>query len=105
VIWSDLHSDMQLHVKVRNMSNEHVRTKCDFKDLRGLVRAGGSSGSIDAIQIVGRLSRIHPGKTHGVVYDFVDSYHPSSYRKSNERKKHYVKQQWDVKEYPLSPGA
>lgn len=72
------------------------REGVDFKSLQVLIRADGSSGSIDAIQIVGRLSRIYPGKDFGTLYDFVDDYGPSYLRKSQGRKKHYEKQGWSI---------
>jgi superfamily II DNA or RNA helicase len=98
MIWSDLVGDHQLQVVLRDMRNEHVRTLCDFPELRILVRADGSSGSIDAIQILGRLSRVVEGKTHGIVYDFIDNYGESYLRKSKTRKKHYEKQGWRIED-------
>jgi superfamily II DNA or RNA helicase len=74
------------------------REGVDFPELRILVRADGSSGSIDAIQILGRLSRVVEGKTHGIVYDFIDNYGESYLRKSKTRKKHYEKQGWRIED-------
>jgi superfamily II DNA or RNA helicase len=75
------------------------REGVDFPDLRGLIRADGGAGSIDSIQIVGRLSRVLEGKTHGTVYDFNDSFNTSTMRKSRERKKHYDKQEWTIEDH------
>lgn len=83
------------------------REGVDFPTLSGLVRADGSSGSIDSIQIVGRLSRISPGKDHGTVYDFNDTFSSTTERKSKARRKHYAIQQWTIEDDykpPTLPG-
>jgi superfamily II DNA or RNA helicase len=74
------------------------REGVDFPDLRILIRADGSGGSIDAIQIVGRLSRVLEGKPHGIVYDFTDNYGESYLRKSKSRRNHYEKQGWSIED-------
>jgi superfamily II DNA or RNA helicase len=79
------------------------REGVDFPTLSGLIRADGSSGSIDSIQIVGRLSRISPGKEYGTVYDFNDIFSSTTERKSKARRKHYETQQWTIDDNFVPP--
>jgi superfamily II DNA or RNA helicase len=72
------------------------REGVDFPSLSVLIRADGSSGSIDAIQIVGRLSRLAPGKAFGKLYDFFDDFGESYKGKSYSRMRHYAKQGWSI---------
>ncbi len=80
------------------------REGVDFPTLSGLIRADGSSGSIDSIQIVGRLSRISPGKEYGTVYDFNDIFSSTTERKSKARRKHYAIQQWIIEDQYTPPS-
>jgi len=81
------------------ISTPKWREGVDFKSLEVLIRGDGSSGSIDSIQIVGRLSRIYPGKDFGTLYDFIDLYGPSYENKSLGRMRHYEKQGWSIQHY------
>lgn len=74
------------------------REGVDFPNLNVLIRADGSGGSIDAIQIVGRLSRVAPGKEKGIVYDFLDDFGDGFLVKSKKRIKHYAEQRWSIKQ-------
>jgi superfamily II DNA or RNA helicase len=83
------------------ISTPKWREGVDFPNLSVLIRADGSSGSIDAIQIVGRLSRVAEGKAGGKVYDFLDDYGRSYLRKSQSREEHYEKQGWGIRRIRL----
>jgi superfamily II DNA or RNA helicase len=68
----------------------------DVPDLRYLIRADGMSGSIPAIQIGGRLSRISPdsGKDKGILIDFNDyAVFPT---RTSSRRTHYRHQGWKI---------
>jgi superfamily II DNA/RNA helicase len=69
----------------------------DFPQLRVLIRADGTIGSIPAIQIPGRLSRIEGNKEKGILVDFMDDFGQVYKGRSFNRIKHYKKQGWIIK--------
>jgi superfamily II DNA or RNA helicase len=71
------------------------RKGVDFPHLYGLIRADGSSGKIDCVQVAGRLSRTGSGDT-AVLIDFLDRFGKSFLNRSYNRIKHYRDQGWKI---------
>jgi len=61
----------------------------DFRQLGVLIRADGSTSVEDATQIGGRLSRVFPGKTKGILIDVDDTFCETAKQKSLRRKRIY----------------
>ncbi len=61
----------------------------NFPALGTLIRADGGSSHQDSTQIPGRLTRLHPGKKHGELIDFIDEYHDSTRGRASKRKSSY----------------
>lgn len=61
----------------------------DFRQLGALIRADGSTSVEDATQIGGRLSRVFPGKTKGILIDVDDTFCESAKQKALRRKRIY----------------
>ena len=94
---AELMRDLFKHRKIRKViATGKWREGVDFPHLDGLIRADGSSGAIDAIQIVGRLSRVVEGKKYGRLIDYTDTFTETAKKKAKTREKHYVDQEWDV---------
>lgn len=68
----------------------------DIPDLRVLIRADGQGGRIPAVQIGGRLSRIHEesGKEDAVLVDFDDSVNFAE--RTRDRVAYYREQKWNI---------
>lgn len=72
-------------------------TGVDFPQLSVLIRADARASEIMDVQAPGRVVRRHDpsGKDHGLVIDCMDYFDGAFMRRSNERKKTYVKQGWE----------
>jgi superfamily II DNA or RNA helicase len=68
----------------------------DFPKLAVVIRADGMSGSIPAIQMGGRLSRIADGKGKGILIDFIDDFGNTYLRRSEQRMRNYKKNKWEI---------
>jgi superfamily II DNA or RNA helicase len=66
----------------------------DFPNLSVLIRADGSASPNLDIQIPGRVSRISQGKQYGIIYDFIDLFDKSLFRRSWSRYLNYKKMGW-----------
>lgn len=66
-----------------------------FNKLQVLMRADGSSSSINDVQIPGRVSRIHDGKEYGVVHDYLDQFDARLARRASKRATNYKQMGWD----------
>jgi len=73
-------------------------TGVDFPQLAVLIRADARASEIMDIQAPGRVVRRHDasGKEYGMVIDCMDYFDPAFLRRSQERKKTYVKQGWET---------
>ena len=69
----------------------------DFRNLGCLIRAEGSSTDINNTQLPGRLSRTSPGKTKGILVDFMDVFDKRLRSKSVKRINSYKKKGWKIK--------
>ena len=75
----------------------------DLPILDTLILAGGGKSSTRAFQRIGRVLRLHEGKTNAIVFDFVD-YTPMLRRHSRERQKYYKREPaWEIKEFIVNP--
>lgn len=76
-------------------------TGVSFESLSVLIRADASPGAVLAVQIPGRVTRIHSasGKTVGVVHDFEDRFDPGFRRDALARRRVYVERSW-MQVYP-----
>lgn len=75
-----------------------------FNKLQVLMRADGSSSSINDIQIPGRVSRISEGKECGIVHDYLDQFDAGLARRAKKRASNYKKMGWS-QEFPESGSA
>jgi len=66
----------------------------DFPNLSILIRADGSASPNLDVQIPGRVSRISTGKQYGVIYDFIDLFDKSFFKRSYTRYLNYKKMGW-----------
>ena len=75
----------------------------DFTQLEVCIRADGSGSEIQAVQIPGRLSRVHEGKRAGKLIDFNDSFDSALGSRSAKRLKSYRSRGWSIthKEAPV----
>lgn len=73
-------------------------TGVDFVHLKYLIRCEGLASAIQATQTPGRLSRIAPGKTHGTLIDFMDSFDSTMENRSINRLREYRKKGWRIEE-------
>jgi len=72
-------------------------TGVDFQQLKYLIRADGMASDILSTQTPGRLSRTNDGKKDcGYLIDFIDAFHPSLDRRSQQRRRHYLKHNWEL---------
>lgn len=55
-----------------------------------MVRADGRPAGDKVIQAAGRVSRLHAGKTHGTVHDFVDQFDVGFHRWAQNRRRGYA---------------
>ena len=69
----------------------------DFPALSVLIRADGAKSPILATQVPGRLSRLSPDKSKGLLVDFCDEFNESARRKANARIRSYKENGWDIK--------
>lgn len=69
----------------------------DFDQLAVLIRADGAVSEIDSTQIPGRLSRLSPGKDHGMLVDFNDQFNGWAQRRSQQRLRTYKGHGWTIK--------
>jgi superfamily II DNA or RNA helicase len=72
-------------------------TGVDFPQLSVLIRADARASEIMDIQAPGRVVRRHDasGKDHGLVIDCMDYFDSGFFRRSQERKRTYVRQGWE----------
>lgn len=72
-------------------------TGVDFPQLSVLIRADARASEIMDIQAPGRVVRRHDasGKDHGLVVDCMDYFDDAFLRRSQERKKTYIRQGWE----------
>lgn len=68
----------------------------DFPKLSVLIRADGAKSPIISTQVPGRLSRLSPDKSKGILVDFCDEFNPSARRKSLDRMKSYKQNGWTI---------
>ena len=66
----------------------------DLPKLAVVIRADGSVSPIAAMQIPGRGSRLHAGKTHCMLIDFKDDFSPWSKSKAEKRRTMYLHEKW-----------
>jgi superfamily II DNA or RNA helicase len=78
------------------ISTMRWREGVDFPKLRALVRADGQAGPIPSTQIPGRLSRLDPDKSKGVLIDFLDKFDRRLESNSYARMGHYRKLGWRI---------
>lgn len=73
-------------------------TGVDFPQLSVLIRADARASEIMDIQAPGRVVRRHDesGKEYGMVIDCMDYFDVSFLRRSQERKKTYIRQGWEA---------
>lgn len=69
-------------------------TGVDFSALSVLGRLDGRDSRIMDTQAPCRANRIHEGKAYATVVDCMDYFHPTLQRRSNNRRRHYIKQGW-----------
>ena len=75
----------------------------DLPILDTLILAGGGKSSTRAFQRVGRVLRLHEGKTKAIVFDFTD-YTPMLRRHSRNRQKYYEQEpMWDIHKFNVNP--
>lgn len=75
----------------------------DLPILDTLILAGGGKSSTRAFQRIGRVIRLHEGKTKGIVFDFTD-YTPMLRRHSRNRQKYYEQEPlWDIHKFNVNP--
>lgn len=72
-------------------------TGVDFPQLSVLIRADARASEIMDVQAPGRVVRRHDpsGKDHGLVIDCMDYFDNAFFRRSQERKRTYVRQGWE----------
>lgn len=72
-------------------------TGVDFPQLSVLIRADARASEIMDVQAPGRVVRRHDpsGKNHGLVIDCMDYFDNAFFRRSQERKRTYVRQGWE----------
>lgn len=75
----------------------------DFVYLDVLANASGAPSQINITQWSGRNSRLHDGKSFGLVLDFDDAWDPWTSGRAKERISVYRKHRWDVA--PVMLGA
>ncbi len=75
-----------------------------FNKLQVLIRADGSSSSINDIQIPGRVSRIAEGKECGIVHDYLDQFDAGLARRAKKRASNYKNMGWS-QEFPEAGSA
>ena len=68
----------------------------DFPQLSVLIRADGAKSPIISTQVPGRLSRLSPDKTTGILVDFADEFNESARRKALARIKSYRENGWKI---------
>ena len=74
----------------------------DIPRLDCLILAGGGRSSTRAFQRIGRVLRLYPGKTRGIVFDFEDAT-PMLRRHSDIRKKLFrTEPKWELKYFNLN---
>ena len=83
-----------------------IATSCwgegvDFPDLDMLIRADGSPGKIEAIQVPGRVARKVDGKTEGIIVDFTDRFGRVFENRAKQRLAHYKKLGYEIHECVL----
>ena len=57
----------------------------DLPKANVLIMVSGGRSEAKTIQRTGRVLRAFPGKTHGLIYDFLDRQHPMMERHANKR--------------------
>lgn len=83
---------------LRKAISTHVwKQGVSFNELSVLARMDGVVSEIDNIQLPGRLSRLHDGKSKGVLIDSRDRYDDRADRRSLQRFRSYRSRGWDVK--------
>jgi DNA or RNA helicases of superfamily II len=68
----------------------------DFPQLSVLIRADGAKSPIISTQVPGRLSRLSPDKSTGLLVDFMDEFNDSARRKALARIKSYRENGWRI---------
>lgn len=71
-------------------------TGVDFVGLSVLGRADGRDSRIMDMQIPGRANRIFDGKEYALIVDCMDGFHDTMLRRSNSRKRAYIKKGWTM---------
>lgn len=71
-------------------------TGVDFPLLQVLIRADGRSSDILDTQLPGRATRISEGKEYGLLVDCMDEWNDTYLRRSNSRKRNYIKKGWTM---------
>ena len=66
----------------------------NFTQLNVLIRADGGGSPINDVQIPGRASRTHDGKTSSIIHDYTDKFDSGFRRKALNRERMYKKQGW-----------
>jgi len=102
----DVNTIRKAFEKAENM--RVISTKCwragvDFPQLYALIRADGSPGEIDGVQVGGRLSRKTDNKREGVLFDFSDDFGVTYERRAESRIKGYESRGWEIRDDWVPP--
>lgn len=81
----------------RVVSTYRWKQSVDFPQLSVLIRADGARSPIIATQVPGRLSRLSPDKSKGILVDFGDEFNASARKKAAARIKSYRANGWEIK--------
>jgi superfamily II DNA or RNA helicase len=73
-----------------------LRAGYDLPQLRVVVQASGGTSEVEILQEAYRCARIHPGKNHAVLVDFMDSHDTVLENMSLKRREIYRKQGWNI---------
>ena len=71
-------------------------TGVDFPLLQVLIRADGRASEILDTQLPGRATRVSDGKEYGLLVDCMDEWNDTFLRRSNSRKRNYLKKGWTM---------
>jgi superfamily II DNA or RNA helicase len=93
-----LHDSFQSGELRRAIATSLWSTGVDFPQLQVLINAGGQTNPIACTQIPGRVCRAYPGKTIGIMYDFLDEHDQGLERRARQRMAFYRKKGWEIKQ-------
>jgi superfamily II DNA or RNA helicase len=89
--------DFEAGILKKVIATDVWSTGVDFPQLSVLIRADARASEIMDVQAPGRVVRRHDesGKDHGLVIDCMDYFDQAFLRRSQERRKTYIRQGWE----------